>query len=292
MEATWTKIKRSLVSPQVLEEVGVRYEARPTFVAVLGVLPKEKVSELARKTAEVRASRNRRIRRSHTHEDEQYRSEQKEAQMGTRRGKGRHLMDKQDDIRDEESCSSTDHSESLAYRTKKPIANECRRDVYSSRSDMEESGPRRSSVFVVAPSTEGKANPATRKPKPILKNKNENRVHFGRDGPFETPVPKEESPKGKKLWIGNEGEWESDVDRDRKDVNRDRDRYKDKDKDRERQKNRRHRERDRRDYRDKNRDRSRERERRQKHSDLIRAAGLGGAAASLLSVLAEAAVGL
>lgn len=57
LDATWTRIKRSLVSPVVLERAGVRYEARPTFVAVLGKLSPEQIAEYARQTAEVRNAR-------------------------------------------------------------------------------------------------------------------------------------------------------------------------------------------------------------------------------------------
>ncbi|KAK4178023.1 hypothetical protein QBC36DRAFT_119990 [Triangularia setosa] len=58
LDATWTRIKRSLVSPVVLERAGVRYEARPTFVAVLGKLSPEQIAEYARQTAEVRNARS------------------------------------------------------------------------------------------------------------------------------------------------------------------------------------------------------------------------------------------
>lgn len=57
LDATWTKIDRSLVSTELLERKGVRYEARPDFVAVLGVLRKATVIEWARLSAEIRASR-------------------------------------------------------------------------------------------------------------------------------------------------------------------------------------------------------------------------------------------
>lgn len=59
IEAKWTRIKRSLVSPEVLDKAGMRYEARPDFVAVLGVLSRDDIANLARKTAEVRATRGR-----------------------------------------------------------------------------------------------------------------------------------------------------------------------------------------------------------------------------------------
>ncbi|KAI1134828.1 hypothetical protein F5Y05DRAFT_396519 [Hypoxylon sp. FL0543] len=60
LEAKWTRIPRRLVSPEVLAGAGVRYEARPDFVAVLGELSREQVADFARKTAEVRGARRRR----------------------------------------------------------------------------------------------------------------------------------------------------------------------------------------------------------------------------------------
>ncbi|KAI0105625.1 hypothetical protein F4776DRAFT_474084 [Hypoxylon sp. NC0597] len=60
LEAKWTRIPRRLVSPEVLAGAGVRYEARPDFVAVLGELSRDQVADFARKTAEVRGARRRR----------------------------------------------------------------------------------------------------------------------------------------------------------------------------------------------------------------------------------------
>lgn len=56
-DAVWTRIKRNLVSAQVLQEAGLHYKARPDYVAVLGVLSREEITELAQKSAEMRASR-------------------------------------------------------------------------------------------------------------------------------------------------------------------------------------------------------------------------------------------
>ncbi|KAI0432202.1 hypothetical protein F5Y09DRAFT_339865 [Xylaria sp. FL1042] len=58
-DAKWTRIRRSLVSPEVLAREGLRYEARPEFVAILGELKREDIAELARKSAEVRNGRKR-----------------------------------------------------------------------------------------------------------------------------------------------------------------------------------------------------------------------------------------
>ncbi|CAH0044856.1 unnamed protein product [Clonostachys solani] len=57
LNAEWTKIDRDIVSPGVLEFAGVRYEARPSYVAVLGRLSKDQVSAFARQTANYRAGR-------------------------------------------------------------------------------------------------------------------------------------------------------------------------------------------------------------------------------------------
>lgn len=56
-DAVWTRIKRNLVSAQVLQEAGLHYKARPDYFAVLGVLSREEITELAQKSAEMRASR-------------------------------------------------------------------------------------------------------------------------------------------------------------------------------------------------------------------------------------------
>ncbi|KAI0880739.1 uncharacterized protein GGS22DRAFT_79435 [Annulohypoxylon maeteangense] len=60
LEAKWTRISRRLISPEVLAGAGVRYEARPDFVAVLGELSRDQVADFARRTTEARNSRRRR----------------------------------------------------------------------------------------------------------------------------------------------------------------------------------------------------------------------------------------
>ncbi|KAF9777345.1 hypothetical protein IL306_004443 [Fusarium sp. DS 682] len=49
-DAQWTKVSRKLVSVEVLQRLGVRYEARPDYVAILGVLSKEQVANLVRES--------------------------------------------------------------------------------------------------------------------------------------------------------------------------------------------------------------------------------------------------
>lgn len=58
LDAIWTKISRRIVGPGVLERAGVRYEARPEFVAILGVVNKETIIKWARQSAEIRHSRH------------------------------------------------------------------------------------------------------------------------------------------------------------------------------------------------------------------------------------------
>ncbi|KAI1773600.1 hypothetical protein F4818DRAFT_95367 [Hypoxylon cercidicola] len=60
LDAKWTRIPRRLVSPEVLASAGVRYEARPDFVAILGELTRDEVVDFARRTTQVRNARRRR----------------------------------------------------------------------------------------------------------------------------------------------------------------------------------------------------------------------------------------
>ncbi|RDL39608.1 uncharacterized protein BP5553_03948 [Venustampulla echinocandica] len=59
-DAKWTKINRRLVSPEVFDQDGRRYEARPDFVAVLGVLSRKEIEEYTMRSQELRAARTRR----------------------------------------------------------------------------------------------------------------------------------------------------------------------------------------------------------------------------------------
>jgi len=56
-DAKWTRIKRSLVSPEVLDRDGRRYEARPDFVAVLGILSRQEIEDYAARTLAIRDAR-------------------------------------------------------------------------------------------------------------------------------------------------------------------------------------------------------------------------------------------
>ncbi|KAF4444771.1 hypothetical protein FACUT_426 [Fusarium acutatum] len=55
--APWTKISRKLVSVEVLQQADVRYEARPDYVAILGVLSREEVAKLIRESEATITSR-------------------------------------------------------------------------------------------------------------------------------------------------------------------------------------------------------------------------------------------
>ncbi|KAH8668135.1 hypothetical protein BGZ60DRAFT_44234 [Tricladium varicosporioides] len=58
-DAKWTKITRRLVTPEVFHQDGRRYEARPDFVAVLGVLSREEINNYAARSYALRAARSR-----------------------------------------------------------------------------------------------------------------------------------------------------------------------------------------------------------------------------------------
>ncbi|KAL2075385.1 hypothetical protein VTL71DRAFT_328 [Oculimacula yallundae] len=56
-DARWTRINRRLVSPEVLRQDGRRFEARPDFVAVLGVLSRSEIESLAARSHDLRQAR-------------------------------------------------------------------------------------------------------------------------------------------------------------------------------------------------------------------------------------------
>lgn len=256
-DATWTRIRRELVSPVVLDRAGVRYEARPEFVAVLGVLSREEIREFARESAEVR-----RARAGWGRERRERREREREPDRGSESGS--------------EWSESGDESESPPPVPRRPRADD----------GAAEKGTR-SYPFIVQPPSDGEevTSPAsTVRPKPILKNKNENRVHFGPE-PYETPAEgredDEDEGRRRRRRRRREREYERDGER-----HHDRDRERDRDRDREREHRRRHGHGHGHGHRDRDRDRKRS------GRDALYAAGLGGAAASLMSVLAEAAASL
>lgn len=56
-DAKWTRINRRLVSPAILDQDHRRYEARPEWVAVLGVLSRTEIASLAARSSALRTSR-------------------------------------------------------------------------------------------------------------------------------------------------------------------------------------------------------------------------------------------
>lgn len=334
LEAKWTRIKRSLVSTEVLTKAGVRYEARPDFVAVLGVLTKDQIADYARKSAALRAGRDR------AHSDPKYRPTAYYPEEKRNTNGRRHLQhsdttsetESEDIIWDESDTTDSESRDRSGALTDKYIPREHRRrrnrrastnSTIQEEPELEEKGDRKG--HRVYPVIVEKTSPAAvTQPKPILKNRNENHVRFDEDGPREVdPRELERERERRERRERRRAERERDGDRRRRDRDRDRDRERDRDRDatRERERERdRDRERDNRQHRDRDHhsssshyrprdrdatrdravDRDREREeardkRRAKKrvwGETLGAVGIGGAAASLLGVLTEAASGL
>lgn len=305
LEAKWTRIKRTLVSPEVLDQAGLRYEARPEFVAVLGVLTREEIAGFAKKSAEVRASRARGSSNNHKREtdadsdsagsssDESDTSDNSEPEVRTRN-------------RSRSNSSSTDKYIPRHVRQKR------KQRRYSVDSTIQEEEPddnnnarTRTYPFIVPPMNEKGSPAATVLPKPILKNRNENHVRFDDKGPREvSPGELERERERRERRERRRGDREADRERRDRDRDRDRERDRDRDRDRDRERDRdrgdreRHRDRDHhashhRQHRERDRDDGREKRRVKKSvwGETLGAVGIGGAAASLLSVLTEAAAG-
>ncbi|KAI0455238.1 hypothetical protein F5B21DRAFT_209708 [Xylaria acuta] len=376
--AKWTRIRRSLVSPEVVAREGLRYEARPEFVAILGELKKEDIAELARKSKEVRDERRRAasdtssIPKQTKFDGKERRPEDKYHPDKYRNWdviEGRHNQNEGPGYvinpyhRDRANStvgsageiwdSSDDETSPNSYEDRAkyghypnsyppPQPYSPQHHNFSPRS-----GPNRGPVSalnggdgkgtkaypfaVSSPVEESKAgesrektsHSAIVKPKPILKNKNDDpHVRFDPepqildDKSGSIPRSLGRRDKGKET---SERDWR-DRDRDKVRI-RDRDREKryrsDRNADRDYEREHRHhngitnskyytstsggRRSDRddqhghrsREERDRDRDRDRDRgARRKARSETLRAVGIGGAAASLLSVLTEAAAGL
>ncbi|KAG7139233.1 hypothetical protein HYQ45_003723 [Verticillium longisporum] len=253
LDAKWTRIRRSLVSPEVLEHAGVRYEARPEFVAVLGELSREDIAHYANLSAVARA------RRSNSHTGARPPAPQPPTIPHLRpAGTGAAPRDMSasrrgsppDDDRYRRGSSSGPRpsfdSDSDLCDESDTTDDETGRRRRGGGSDEKKRRP----YFIVpapAPSSardrdRDRASPAsTVQPKPILKNRNENHMD-------------------KSARSAREGE--------------------------RRRRSRRDRERE-----DRDRDRDRDREKDKKKLGTLGAMGIGGAAGSLLSVLTEAANG-
>lgn len=361
LEAKWTRIKRALVSPEVLERAGLRYEARPDFVAVLGELSRDEIAHLAKKSAEVRATRGRGYSDASrtTRPATAYYPEVKRGGNANVNKSSRHSDDTDEeestssyDIWDDDSNSDSSDSgaspvprtrerRSSSSATEKYIPRDIRRqqrqqrrdsatviqeepDLEDADDDSKRGSRNRTYPVIVQPPAEKGSPSATVLPKPILKNKNENHVRFDEDGPREmsaSDIDRERERRERRERRRKERDAEErrrrDKDRgdradraDRGDRDRDRERERDRDRDRERERDRdrdRHRDRDRerdrdRDHhtsshhtrhRERDRDEARDRRRARKSvwGETLGAVGIGGAAASLLSVLTEAASG-
>lgn len=317
LEAKWTRIKRSLVSPEVLDRAGMRYEARPDFVAVLGVLSREQIADLARKTVEVRSGRARGYSDTSRTRDKAYYPEE-------RRGPARKSSRHEDTTDDEasftssealwdESDTSDSDSESQPPRTReragsatdKYIPRDVRRQRRHRRdsatviqeepedADDDRRGKSRNYPVIVPPMNEKGSPAATVLPKPILKNRNENHVRFDADGPREMSSGEWEREKERKRRRRDRDADDSRRRRDRSDRDRERDRDRDRESHRDRSDRHREREHHSSSHRHRDRDETKERRRTKKSvwGETLGAVGIGGAAVSLLSVLTEAAAG-
>lgn len=248
MDAPWTKIRRSLVSPEVLQRAGVRYEARPEYVAILGRLSREQIADYARKSADCRAARSGGYppQRPQNQYHPRHRADSKSS---------REDNDDESVLWDESDATDFDDDKTSERGTK-------------------------SYPYIVSPPNKDKTSPSsTVKPKPILKNKNENHVRFD-------PEPHEVEIKTSKSYDDDHNRRRENVSRRNRDYREsgrrdERSRWED---DRHRYPNRteQQRRKDRRDERHM---------RRKTWGETIGAVSIGGAAASLLGVLAEAAVG-
>lgn len=346
LDAQWTRIKRSLVSPEVLNQAGVRYEARPDFVAILGFFTKEEVAEFARRTVEVRRNRSEkrpkeRSGRASYHPDK-YKNWDVESQRRTANGRSRPRADNPTSSSSDLIDSSDEETddEPPAYRTRRGSNYNAQDEKHNVHHEDEGEKGTKAYPFIVSPPEKADKGPspsATVTPKPILKNKNDNpHVRFNPEPEiFEEPQSRSAPRRGYR-----EERSSRDRDRDRhiprsfddrdyarersrsrdddsrrhsrnysdasrrrdgRDRDRDRDDYSRRRRDRDRYRDDGDRDRDRyRDDGDRDRDRDRyrddadrdERARKKSRNETLKAVGLGGAAVSLLGVLAEAAAGL
>jgi len=269
MDAKWTRIRRALVSPEILERAGVRYEARPDYVAVLGVLTREEIIKYARLSAEARAARSSRSRNGGPG-----------GAAPTSRSSPPRRRGESQTSSDEHLWDSSDNSSDTSH----PDDNQKGRKTY----------------YIVPPLSDrekGTSPAATVQPKPILKNKNENHVRFHPEphelDPHASSSPRSHRDDRERKRRPSRREHRDYDSRDRDGNYRDRERERDRDRDRDRDGYRdRHRDRDRDHYPGRHHRERSDRERRDKKKvwgETLGAVGIGGAAASLLSVLTEAA---
>lgn len=279
MEAQWTKVRRSLLSLEVLDRAGVRYEARPEYVAILGRLSREEIEEYARRSAELRAARSRNYG--------QY-SKRSDKYGGRDRADSKSSHDEDDDdsvLWDESDTTDFDDDKTSDKGTKSyPYI------VNFPSKDKEKTSPS-----------------STVQPKSILKNKNENHVRFDPQ-PHEVDIkssPERDRERERRSSRrhrnddddGHRRRYHPEGGRNRRSQDPDRDmRYHHRRRGggggggngRDRDHPRYHRDRD----RDDDSRREEKTSKKKAWGETLGAVGIGGAAVSLLSVLAEAATSI
>lgn len=57
LKAEWTALPRTLISVELLGQAGLRYEARPDIIAILGTLGTKQIIDMTHRSAELRARR-------------------------------------------------------------------------------------------------------------------------------------------------------------------------------------------------------------------------------------------
>lgn len=277
MEAQWTKVRRSLLSLEVLDRAGVRYEARPEYVAILGRLTREEIEDYARQSAECRAARSRNLAQ-HSKRNDRYDRRDRADSKSSR--------DEDDDdsvLWDESDSTDMDDDKTSDKGTKSyPYI------VNFPEKDREKTSPS-----------------STVQPKSILKNKNENHVRFD---PQPHEVDAKSSPerdrerdrdrRASKRYRGDDDDghrrrYHPEGGRNRRTQDSDREmrhhyRRRGGGGGRDREHQRYHRERD----RDEDARREEKSSKKKAWGETLGAVGIGGAAVSLLSVLAEAATGI
>lgn len=314
MNAQWTRINRDLISPEVLARAGVRYEARPAYVAILGRLSREQIADFARQSADCRAARAMR----HNNPPLPPRPAAATATAADTPTAAATATGGTGDARQTYRRSRTDSKSS-----REDLDDDDESDLFdesdTTNSDDDGMGDRdddkgtKSYPFIVSP-PEKTSPSATAKPKSILKNRNENHVRFDPE-PYEVSARSPTSGSsyrggGSDERTGSDRRRRRDDDRDHRhhhhhhhhrsgsgdaggDRHKSRSTYEDRDYHHRRHRGDRDRdrERDRGDRGDRDRERERERKSNKKKAwgETLGAVGLGGAAVSLLSVLAEAA---
>ncbi|PHH59164.1 hypothetical protein CDD81_3680 [Ophiocordyceps australis] len=256
LNAQWTKISRELVSPEVLERAGVRYEARPDYVAVLGHLTRPEMAQLAHQSVLCRAARldssspSKPPWRSRTDSTSSYSS----------------TDDNDDD--DDDDDDNNHHGENEKQKSERH--GDSRQDKYP---------------YIVSP-PESMSSWSTVMPKPILKKRNENHVRFDPEPhEIESHVGRQRS-RGSIKGDGNQdGNGASSTHHSQQQQRRALRRHA-----QPQQPSARHRDKEkaRGDEGQAHRPQPRERSKR-RWGETIGAVGIGGAAASLLGVLVEAA---